>query len=227
MSAEWNDLLHALYVWVVDGVELFCYQTGQGAPTISSVNLEIYTANPTTGGAPFPGSPGLANNLFTTTGYSVTNTMTNDYRVVIGTLGDAARRIQSVQVTFPAPLVLPQGQYWLEFRFGSSVAGSVGPFVPPITVLGSPVTGGTSYQRIFTIAGGTSTFPALIDVSYAQGLPFKLLGSPTSLPGAITNLGGASVIGPTAVTLDVRGAPHIGGVVHSALTNTNPVTFPL
>jgi hypothetical protein len=223
-------------VWIIDGIELFTYQT-QGAglppnPTITGVFIEIFNGDPSMGGVPIAGSPGIANNLFNTVGYTATNTLTNTYRATAATIATATtRRIQSVRVNFPAPLILDPSvtgtsTYWLEFQFSSTVSTS-GPWLPPIAVLGS-LESGVAYQRqvaayVQLVDGGNPVAP----VPFKQGAPFKLYGTPTTPAGAFTNLGG----GCGAATLAVRGAPHIGGVVHSELSNTqaplNPAIFPL
>lgn len=214
-------------VWIIDGVEFFPYQTNATGVTMTGVHVEIFNGNPATGGVPIAGSPGIANNLFNTVGYTATATMTNIYRTLETTLGTSvARQLQSVRVDFPAPLILDPAvtgtsTYWLEFNFQGSTAFS-GPWYPPITVLGSAATG-VAQQRQGTAYVATTSGAAL----FGQGIPFRLYGTPTTPAGAISNLGG----GCGAATLNVRGAPHIGGVVHAALTNTqsplNPAIFPL
>jgi hypothetical protein len=221
-------------VWIIDGIELFTYQT-QGAglppnPTITGVFIEIFNGDPSMGGVPIAGSPGIANNLFNTVGYTATNTWAGSYRATrTAPLADG-RPIQSVRVDFSAPLILDPSvtgtsTYWLEYQFTGSLAS--GPWVPPITVLGSANTG-IALQRI------TAAYQPLQDtgnpvqpVPFNNAAPFKLYGTPTTPAGAFTNLGG----GCGAATLAVRGAPHIGGVVHSELSNTqaplNPAVFPL
>lgn len=220
--------------WIVDGLELFAYQTNITTPSISQVFVEIYAADPSTGGLPIAGSPGLANNLFTTAGYTVTNTMTTIYRASLATPTSAARPLQSVRIQFPAALVLDPGvtgtnRYWLEYSFGSTVSTS-GPWVPPVSILGSPNTGDEAKQSTFTVATNVKTWAALQDTGnpvqptpYKSAAPFKLYGVQTSLPGGFTNLGGSS--GP--VGLAVRGAPQVGGVIHAELTGVNPLAIPL
>lgn len=220
--------------WVVDGIELFAYQTNILAPSISQVFVEIYAADPSTGGTPIAGSPGLANNLFTTAGYTVANTMTTIYRASLATPTSGVRPLQSVKIQFATPLVLDPAvtgtsRYWLEYSFGSTTSTS-GPWVPPVSILGSPNTGDGAYQSTFTIATSVKTWAPLQDAGnpvqptpYKSAAPFKLYGVQTSLPGGFTNLGGGA--GP--VSLAVRGAPQVGGVVHAELTGTNPLTIPL
>ena len=206
-------------VWCVGAIELVAYQTTAAAPTITGVFVEIYNGDPSTTGVPIPGSPGFANNLISTAGYTVNNTLTGVYRVLDTALTDTSRQLQSVRIGLPTPLslnsaALPGGRYFLRYRFTGSVAS--GPFVPPITVKNSPPTGnaiqfnGTTWAPILNGGGG-------------QGLPFKLYGTSAALPGAFVNLGG----GCSTATLEMRGAPHVGGVVHAEMVGTNPGAIPL
>jgi hypothetical protein len=55
------------------------------------------------------------------------------------------------------------------------------------------------------------------------GPPFKLYGTPTSLPGAITNLGG----GCDTATFTVGGQPSMGGYLRAEMTNLNPLHIPV
>lgn len=202
-------------VWCVTAIELFGYQTGATAASMNGVFIEIYNGNPTTGGVPIGGSPGLANNLFTTAGYSVTNTLTGIYRATaVAPLGDT-RQIQSILVGLPAGLnlnssLLASGEYFIRYQMTGTVAS--GPFVPPITILGSPVTG-NALQSI-----GVGALLPIVDATFGQGIPFRLYGTSGSLPGSFTNIGG----GCTTAVLNVRGAPHIGGVVHAEVTGGSP-----
>jgi hypothetical protein len=224
-----NRLADDFYVngtWVVDGIELFAYQTGTLSPSITSVFVEIYTSDPSLPGATIlPGSPGIANDLFVTPGYAVTNTMANINRTLEST-GQLTnnRPIQSVRIDFPgAPLLLDPAitgtsQYWIEFSFTGS--GASGPWVPPVTCLNVATTG-DGLQNISLTTGWQSTLSGPAATPFNQGLPFKLFGPPISAPGAITNLGG----GCSAATLEVRGAPHVGGFVQAELTGVDLSAF--
>jgi hypothetical protein len=203
----------------VGAIELFPYQTGEASPSITGVFLEIYNGDPSTTGVPIAGSPGFATNLVTSPAYTVTNTMTGTYRVLDTALTGTTRNIQSVMVGLPDPLLLnssgiPGGRYWLRMRFTGS--GASGPFVPPITVENAPATGNALQFN------GTAWVPAQ-DGTNGQGLPFKLHGTRLTNPGAFTNLGG----GCSAAQLELRGAPHVGGVVHIEMVGHNPAAIPL
>jgi hypothetical protein len=206
--------------WCLAAIELFAYQTGTLTPSINGVFVEVYNGDPRFGGTPVAGSPGLANNLVTTAGYEVINTMTGAFRATDSNPTDGTRPIQSVLVTLANPLNLNSasiagGRYFL--RWSLTGTGASGPFVPPVTVLGSRVTGDALQ------ATSTGTWSAALSGGAAQGMPFKLYGTTTAAPGAFTNLGG----GCSSTTLEVRGAPHVGGVVHAELLNPNPAAIPL
>ena len=206
--------------WCVSAIELFAYQTNSLAPSINGVFLEIYNGDPRTGGTPVAGSPGLLNNLVGAAGYTVVNTMTGSFRAIDTNPTDGTRPIQSVLVTLANPLNLNSatiagGRYFLRWSFTGTGAG--GPFVPPITVLGSRATGDAIQ------ASSTGTWTAINSGGASQGLPFRLLGTSAAAPGAFTNLGG----GCSTAALEVRGAPNVGGVVQVDMVNTNPAAIPL
>lgn len=205
--------------WCVSAIELFAYQTGTLAPSINGVFLEVYNGDPSAGGIPVAGSPGFANNLVTAAGYAVSNTMTGSFRANETTPTDGTRPIQSVLVTLANPLPLnsaaiPGGRYFLQWRLTGT--GASGPFVPPITVLGSAATGNA-------IQSNAGVWGPALSGGVGQGMPFKLYGSTTAAPGAFLNLGG----GCSTASLEVRGAPHVGGVLQVDLVNTTPGAIPL
>jgi hypothetical protein len=193
---------------VIDEVEIFAYETGSTTTsTITGVFLEFYDADPSTGGQPIAGSPGIANNLLT--GTSV-NQWSGLYRDRETAPGSTDRPIMQVRVALPAPLALGAGIYWIQIQaLGSS--SLPGPWMPPITCLNQPVTS-TAMQRIGTT--GQFIFPIQSGAAAAQGLPFRLYGS-VAQPGSLAVL----TPGCGSVTLSVRGAPVLGGFVYSELGN--------
>lgn len=201
--------------WIIDGIEVFGYATGSAVPTCTDVRIEIYDAPPNMGGVPIAGSPGFANNLFTTAGYTVVNTMTTLRRALQGTPLDNNRIVQSVKITLPAPLVLTQDDYWVRFQYAGIN------FCPPNTTPAQNYTG-------FALQSTTAavTWAQVTDIpapNQGKGIPFKLYGTQTTLPGAITNLGG----GCDSATFTVAGQPSMGGYVRAALGNLNPLHLPL
>jgi hypothetical protein len=113
--------------WTISAIELFGYATFVPAPSCTDVRIAIYDNPPNQGGVPIAGSPVFTNNLFTTAGYTVTNTMTTIRRAAQVSPLDNDRIVQSVKITLPAPLVLTSGVYWLRFQYGGIN------FCPPVT----------------------------------------------------------------------------------------------
>jgi len=213
--------------WLIDGFEFFCYQTSQLTPSITSAFAQIFDGDPSMGGVPVlvPGFDGVTD-LFADPGFTASNTMANINRASLAAPTSAARPIQSVRIDFATSFLLDPSQtgtnvYWIEFAAaGSSTSG---PWMPPVTILGSPNTG-VAYQKLGTAYnpladGGNPVQP----VPYNSAAPFKFYGTPILPDGTFTNLGGGS---GTAV-LEVRGAPHVGGVVHVDMTNTDPLRIQL
>jgi len=198
--------------WLIDAIEVFGYLTGAVAPGATAVNLEILNGPPPAG-VPVAGSPGIANNLFTTAGYTVVNTMTGIFRAQDTTPLASNRNVQSIKVSLPAPIVLTTGVYWLRFQYAGIS------FCPPLSTTWVRQTGNALQSNAGVwnpIVSGT-TLPNI------QGLPFKLYGISASLPGAITNLGG----GCDTATFNVAGSPAVGGYLRAELGNTNPLMFGL
>lgn len=200
--------------WIVDGIEVFGYLTGGAAPSCTDVRIEIYDNRPDQGGVPIAGSPGFTNNLFTTAGYTVTNTLTTLRRALDTTPTDNNRIVQSVKITLPAPLILNSGVYWLRFQYAGIN------FCPPNT---TPLMNPTGFALQSTTAAVTWAQVVDIPGTTPKGIPFKLYGTPTTLPGAITNLGG----GCDTATFTVGGQPSMGGYLRAELGNLNPLFIPL
>jgi hypothetical protein len=207
---------------LISEIELFMYNTNATAPSCTGVFLSLFDGDPATGtpNQLIPGA-GAAVNLSTTAGFTVTNTMTNIYRVTTTTLGNTARNVQSVRVALPQMLTLTAGTYHLQFSF----TGATTPFFPPITTKhvlntgnGQQYTAGTYGPLQMT----SNVAPNPPIPGATQGAPFKFWGpAGPAFPGAITNLGG----GCSTMTLDVRGNPAIGGHVRAELANVNPAAL--
>lgn len=205
--------------WCVHGIEVFAFQTGATAPSLTGVFLEFYDGDPATTGQPIVGSPGFANNLFTMPGHLVSNTMTGVFRALDTAPTTTTAQVQSVFVGLPAPLLLdssalPGGRYWLRMQFTGSQAA--GPAVVPIAIPNLASTGDGTWDT-------NGMWLPLSNGGYPQGVPFQFYGNATSLPGGIQNLGG----GCAAATLSVQGAPHIGGALRFEMTGVDPLSLPL
>ncbi|HEU4420702.1 MAG TPA: hypothetical protein VFT55_17315, partial [Planctomycetota bacterium] len=199
--------------WTVNAIEVFGYANSVAAPSCTDVRIEIYDNRPDQGGVPIAGSPGIANNLFTTAGYTVTNTLTTIRRAVqLNPLAND-RIVQSVRIDLPAPLVLSTGGYWLRFQYAGLT------FCPPVTTPFQNYTG-FALQSFGTLWQQVTDSPA---PNQGKGIPFKLYGASTSVPGAITNLAG----GCDTATIAVAGQPAMGGYVRVELGNLNPAHLPV
>ncbi|HEX6813696.1 MAG TPA: hypothetical protein VF384_18900 [Planctomycetota bacterium] len=202
--------------WTINAIEVFAYTFGATAPTGTGVFLEIYGGGPPGVGTPVAGSPGILNNLATTAGYTVANTMTGVRRSLDTAPLENLRIIQSMKVTLATPLTLTSGVYWLQFGFASGLD-----FTPPLTTPFVKQTGNG-------LGLDPAVSPTWVPVPNGpppsnQGWPFKLYGTSTSQPGAITNLGG----GCDTATFKVEGSPAVGGYVRATLGNLNPVFVPV
>jgi hypothetical protein len=197
---------------VIDGIEVYGYATNAiPAPPapVTGVFVEISSTDPAVGITPVAGSPGIANNQLANS----TVTWPNLYRVTTTTLTATNRAVMSSRVNLNPPIVLAPGTYWLIFQFTGVN------FVPPITTIGSSITGNAK-QRV----GAAGAWNPIVDtgapalpVPVAQGLPFNLYGTSGNTVGAITNTG-LPACGATTIT--VAGAPVLGGFVQTTLGGT-------
>jgi len=119
--------------WDIGEIDFFSYQTGSGPnPSINDVRVQIWDGPPNAGGAVIYGD--LTTNVL----YSAS--FTNIYRVLDTDLLNGDRPVMLVTVLLPTVLTLQPGTYWLHWQLGGSGSFS-GPWVPPVTVLGSTGTG--------------------------------------------------------------------------------------
>ncbi len=203
-------------VMLIDEIELLFYSTGALAPNATGVFVSIFDGDPatTTPNQLLPGA-GATANLSATPGFTVTNTFTGIYRVTSTTLADTARQVQSVRIALPAQLVLTTGTYYIEF----SIQTATSAWVPYLTTRWVYTTGNAQHRltagNYVPLQQSTAAGPI---VGATVGIPFRFYGPAAALPGAITNLGG----GCGAATLEVNGAPTVGGYLHASLTNITP-----
>ena len=149
------------FAWRIAGFQFFTYQTGSTTTsTITELQVQIYDGRPDSGGTVIWGD--LATNRLTSTEWL------NIYRVLDYNLQDSLRPIMSAEMEIMPPLVLPAGTYWIEFRLGGTL--NVGPWVPPISIIGQTSTG-NAIQK--TITG----WAAALDGFDQQGFPFFILGN--------------------------------------------------
>ena len=146
--------------WDIDEIVLYAYQTnaGAGASTITGGYIQIYDGDPSAGGSVIWGD--LSTNIMTSTEDAMI------YRNSDGPGGGTTRAIMSV--TCAVDVTLSAGTYWLEYQFDGSASFS-GPWNPPITITGQPVTGNALQ---YTGSWG----PALDGSGDQQGCVFQILG---------------------------------------------------
>jgi hypothetical protein len=146
--------------WTIEELHFFAYQTGSSTTsTINDYRVQIYNGDPSTGGTVIWGD--LSTNVFTS------STWSNIYRVLDTDLLASNRPIMETTVHLGTPIVLSAGTYWIRWQAGGTL--SSGPWIPPVTVLGSTGTG-NAYQE----TGGTWT--AVTDVG-PQDFPFLVIGT--------------------------------------------------
>ena len=154
--------------WLVSVLKFYGYQTGSTtASTFTGLNAEIWNGRPGDAGATVVWG-NFTDNLLTSSAF------TGIYRVTDTTLTGSTRPVMELQAN--VSLTLPSGDYWLEW----SAAGSLGsgPWAPPITIVGQPVTGNA---RQYT---NNVAWHDVLDTvtSTQQGLPFMLEGDVESVP---------------------------------------------
>ena len=150
--------------WQINSIDLYSYQTGETASTITNVNLRIWDGNPNNPASSIVFGDTTTNLLNATAFSGILRVDEN----TMGTADDRQIAISNVSVNTQ----LPPGTYWLDWQ--SDGSGNAGPFVPHITILGQTTTGnalistdnGVAYNNLQD--NGTSS---------NQGLPFEIYGS--------------------------------------------------
>lgn len=148
----------------ITSIDAYVYQTGEGAPSISGIYVQIYDGDPSAGGAVIWGDLTQSNLL-------LDNDFTGVYRVLEDAQNDTSRMVQLVTAETP-DLTLTAGTYWVEVTFEGM--GSSGPWAPPISILGQPETGDA-----LQYTGSSGAWQALVDTgsNAPQGLPFQMYGT--------------------------------------------------
>jgi hypothetical protein len=115
--------------WVISSVVLYSFQSGAGTgtPTISSVNLRIWSGRPGDAGSTVVFGNTTENRL-------VSATWTGVYRAPETDMLDVNRPVYAVEAAINPPLTLAPGVYWLDWQASGSLAS--GPYVVPVTILG-------------------------------------------------------------------------------------------
>ncbi len=157
--------------WTIDSIKVFGYQTGSTTTsTFTGLYVRVYNGDPRNGGTVVWGD--------VTTNIMIATRWTGVYRYTDTTPG-TTRPIMMIVGATPG-LVLPPGDYWVEF--GTTGSGSSGPWCPPITITGQAVTGDA-------IQWANNAWAALVDGTNAQDVPFIFYGSSGAPvgPGPATN----------------------------------------
>lgn len=166
--------------WNIDSIKFFTYQTSATSVTINGVFVQIYNGNPSSGGTVVWGD--LTTNRLIRAGFS------NIYRAQNTTPTDCARRIQEAVANIG--INLPAGQYWVEVTLTGT--SSSGPWVPPVTIAGTGVTG-DAWQK--TTAG----WAQILNGTDLQGMPFIVYGT----------AGAACPVQPATNPSPVNGATNV------------------
>lgn len=166
--------------WTLTGANLFGYTTNATAPSNTGATVRILSADPL--GSLVGGVSVLGGD--TTTNVQTVNAFfgpTAIYRVTSTTLTNTARRVQQVTTSF-APIVLGPGTYWLDF----DTTGIT--FVPPVSPgAGGPAAVTGNARQVIT----TGTYAATVDAgsTFANGIPFQLVGTIVPAPSSLALLG--------------------------------------
>lgn len=168
---HWADDFTLALSTPINTITFFAYQTGSTTTSsFTGVRVRIVSfAGDLSGQAKNAGTVvfgDLTTNRLASTGF------TNAYRVVDFTPLDTTRPIMSITATIG--VTLPPGSYWVQWELSGTLG--VGPFVPPITIIGQSTTGngvqsvnGAAWSSV--VDGGISTrqgFPFLIDGVVAE-----------------------------------------------------------
>lgn len=136
---------------MIASLVLYGYETNASAVSITAASATIHSAQPSTVGE---------HAIFTTTSALQPAGFTDVYRQSEGDTG-CTRRIQRIILNLNN-IALNPGTYWVSFQLTGGAL--IGPFVPPVTILGAP--GKPGANAIFSSSGGA--FQAALDAG-AQG----------------------------------------------------------
>jgi hypothetical protein len=151
--------------WLVNSVNTFAYQSGSTTTsTITGVFITFYDGPPGAGGVPVFGD--YTTNVITDTQWS------GIYRVldtdILGTVRPVMVQENSVGNCFQ------QGTYWMGWQSDGTLGS--GPWVPPVSVSGSPGGPPANGEQSLDMGG---TWAPLDDGGFSQDLPFILNGETT------------------------------------------------
>lgn len=145
------------YTWFVRQAIAFGYQTGSTTnSTYTHVGYKLWDAIPDTGSI-------LFGNI--SVNYLSGTSWTGIYRTLLN-INNTDRPIMRNELDL-VEIKLPEGTYWLEMQADGTLGS--GPWMPPITILGTETTG----NAVQYYAGNWNN---ITDNGYQQGLPFEIHG---------------------------------------------------
>lgn len=164
---EWHMaddfVLHGTYD--ISSFEVYAYQTGSQAPSVTKAYVQIWDGDPSGNGTVIWGD--------TSTNRMASATATSIYRVSENDMGSTSREIQRVTVNTDG-LNLDAGTYWIDVTLEGSA--SSGPWMPPISVSGETITGNALQLN-------SGNWQAVVDSGTGdpQGIPFEIYGTATDV----------------------------------------------
>jgi len=183
--------------WMVDSIKFFAYQTGSSTTsTFTSYNFQIWNGE--------PGQPG-STVVFgdNTTNKMIATRWTGAYRYLDTSPGTTRPIMENV---VSGGFILTPGTYWVDWQCAGTVAS--GPWVPPITITGTTITG-NAMQQATGVWGWLKDSSSATNI-FPQGLPFIIYG----------NIADAGVLAPFNLNL-----PAPGVTISSLPLSNTPVTI--
>lgn len=183
--------------WLVDSIKFFAYQTGSTTTsTFTSYNYQIWNGE--------PGQPG-SSVVFgdNTTNRMIATRWSGAYRYLDTSPGTTRPIMENV---VSGGFILTPGTYWVDWQCAGTLAS--GPWVPPITITGTTITG-NAMQQASGVWGWLKDSSSVTNV-FPQGLPFIIYG----------NIADAGVLAPFNLNL-----PAPGVTISSLPLSSTPVTI--
>ncbi|MEI7980640.1 MAG: T9SS type A sorting domain-containing protein, partial [Bacteroidota bacterium] len=208
--------------WNVSSIDVFGYQTGSSTvSTFTGVYVRIWN-----------GQPGVAGSSVIwgdlTTNRISGSSFTNAYRV--STPGGSQTNRPVMKITAATSgLILPAGDYWIEWTTTGSLPGS--PFSSPVTISGQPQTGNA-------ISGASGVYSPILYNTNSQGMPFVInisgfhntitvtwnTAGPQTVSVNYTDENGCTAASATVENVNVEVIPTAAGTVSGPGTVTQGQT---
>ncbi len=196
----------------ITSIDVFAYQTGSIAPSITAVYMQVWDGDPSGGGATV-----IWGDL--TTNVLDVAAATNAFRQLESAPGATNREIQRVTANTTG-LSLSAGTYWIDYTFAGS--GASGPWAPPIAITGNATTG-----NAIQFLGASNAWAPLIDAgsNTPQGMPFVIYGDLVGGGGGcpiVSDCNLSDVTPDDATSSDIWDRPFADGTCCSGL---GPVSY--